>query len=64
MTERRLNEMNDASPRFAEVQTGAPLLSSIEEGAVSLTELTSRVLKKSFVLGTSQNKAESKVAQS
>ena len=31
--------MNDASPRFAEVQTGAPLLSSTEEGAVSLAEL-------------------------
>ncbi len=42
MTERRLNEMNDASPRFAEAQTGAALLSSTEEGAVSLTELTRR----------------------
>ena len=34
--------MNDASPRFAEAQTGAPLLSSTEEGALSLTELTRR----------------------
>jgi hypothetical protein len=40
--ERRLDEMNDASPRFAEAQTGAPLLSSTEEGTVSLTELTRR----------------------
>ena len=39
MTERRLNEMNDASPRFAEAQTGATSLSSTEKGAVSLTEL-------------------------
>jgi adenylate cyclase len=42
VTEWRLNEMNDASPRFAEAQTGAPLLSSTEEGALSLTELTRR----------------------
>src|SRR5271154_2333238 len=34
--------MNDTSPRFAEAQTGAPLLSSTEEGAVSLTELPRR----------------------
>jgi hypothetical protein len=40
VNERRLNEMNDEPPRFAEAQTGAPLLSSTEEGAVSLTELT------------------------
>jgi hypothetical protein len=31
--------MNDASPRFAEAQTGATSLSSTEKGAVSLTEL-------------------------
>src|ERR1700734_3804738 len=42
MTERRLNEMNDASPGFGEAQTGAALLSSTKEGAVSLTELTRR----------------------
>ena len=42
MTERRLNEMNDTSPRLAEAQTGAALLSSTEEGAVSLTELIKR----------------------
>ena len=34
--------MNDASPRFAEAQTGAALLSTTQEGAVSLTELTRR----------------------
>jgi hypothetical protein len=34
--------MNDASPRFAEAQTGAPLLLSTEDGAVSLTKLTRR----------------------
>ena len=34
--------MNDASPRFAEAQTGAALLSTTEEGAVSLTELARR----------------------
>ena len=34
--------MNDASPRFGEALTGASLLSSTEEGAVSLTELTRR----------------------
>ena len=34
--------MNDASPRFAEAQTGAPLVSSTDEGAVSLMEITRR----------------------
>jgi hypothetical protein len=34
--------MNDASPRFAEAQAGAALLSSTEEGAASLTALTRR----------------------
>ena len=34
--------MNDTSPRLAKAQTGAALLSSTEEGAVSLTELIKR----------------------